>query len=100
MVRKTIGDAVEERKLALEERKWSDESELRKQELQMKQRESGWFSRLFSPLTTTLIAGILTLAASALGALLQGRNTLELEREKFAFSQQLETQKHHIKLVL
>jgi hypothetical protein len=43
---------------------------------------------------------ILTLAASAIGALLQGSNTLELEREKSQFSQRLETQKQQHELVL
>jgi hypothetical protein len=48
----------------------------------LKRFESGWISRLFTPLTTTVFAGILTLAASAVGTLIQSRNALDLERQK------------------
>jgi Putative metallopeptidase len=91
---------LEERKLALEERKWEGEIELRRAELEIKRRENDRFSRFFSPLTTTVLAGVLTLAASATAALLQGSNTLTLEREKFVSSKQLETQKQQHELVL
>jgi hypothetical protein len=50
--------------------------------LDIKAREANWTSRIFSPLTTTLLAGILALGASASGAFLQGREPLLLEREK------------------
>jgi len=73
---------LDERRLELEIIKTQHDYELRKLELAIKQRETGWGSRLFSPLTTTLLAGILTLAATSVGTLLQGRQTLQLEAEK------------------
>jgi hypothetical protein len=78
------GDAptLEERRLALEELKAQHEYELRARELDLKGLESGWVSRLFTPLTTTVFAGILTFAASAVGTLMQSRNALDLERRK------------------
>src|SRR5205823_3055810 len=45
-------------------------------------------------------AGILTLAASAVGTLLQGNQTLKLEREKFETSRSLEGQKEQHELIL
>ena len=85
--------ALEERRLALEEQKWKDEIALRKLELEAKARESDWTARLFSPLMTTLFAGILTVAGSVAATLLQGSNTLQLEREKFESTKKLEQDK-------
>jgi hypothetical protein len=84
----------------LEERKWADEVDLRRAELDIRRKETNWLSKFFSPLTTTLLAGILTLAASAIGALIQGNNGLTLEREKFVSSKELETQKQQHELLL
>ena len=52
--------ALEERRLALEELKAQHDYELRARELDLKRSESGWISRLFTPLTTTVFAGLLT----------------------------------------
>jgi hypothetical protein len=73
------GDApvLEERRLALEELKAQHDYELRDRELDLKRSETGWVSRLFTPLTTTVFAGILTFAASAVGTLIQSRNALD-----------------------
>src|SRR5437879_1027313 len=91
---------IDERKLALEEKRLDVDHSLKKAELDLKARENGWFSKLFSPLTTTLFAGILTLAGSALGAYITGANTLGLEREKYKSSKELETQKQQHELLL
>jgi hypothetical protein len=84
---------------ALEERKAAFDFEFRKQELQIKERESGWASRLFSPLTTTILAGILTLGGSVVATLMQGQQTLLLEQRKFDFTKQMETQKEQHELI-
>jgi hypothetical protein len=76
------GSDLEARRLALEERKFDEERRLRDLDVAAKQRESSWIGRLFSPLTTTLMAGILTIAGTATATLLQGRSTLRLEAEK------------------
>lgn len=92
--------SLEERRLALEERKLRQDYETKMIELDLKRAESGWFARLFTPLTTTVFAGILTLAASAIGAFIQGRNTLVLEREKFEANRSMEMQKQQHELIL
>ena len=56
--------SLDERKFALEARKIEGELEIRGQELQAKVAENSWLTKLASPLTTTVIAGVLTLAAS------------------------------------
>lgn len=73
---------LEARRLALEERKFEAENELRTLDAIAKQRENSWTGRLFSPLTATLIAGILTIAGTATATLLQSWSTLQLEAEK------------------
>jgi len=92
--------ALEERRLALEELKAQHEYELHARELDLKRSESGWISRLFTPLTTTVFAGILTFAASAVGTLIQSRNALDLEREKFKTNMELEQSKGQHDLIL
>jgi hypothetical protein len=82
--------ALEERRVALEEQKAALEDQVRRGELNIKAREISWSSKFFSPLTTTLLAGILTLAGSVAGTLLQGRQTLQLELQKFETSRNLE----------
>lgn len=92
----SCGDEVrglEERRLALEELKAQREYELRKLEIELKGKESGWLSKFASPLTTTILAGVLTLAGSVVGSLVQGQNTLQLEREKFQASEKIEQSK-------
>jgi hypothetical protein len=91
---------LEERRLALEELKAQHEYELHARELDLKRSESGWVSRLFTPLTTTVFAGILTFAASAVGTLIQSRNALDLERQKFNANMQLEQRKEQHELIL
>jgi hypothetical protein len=66
---------------------------LRRLDLEIKGRESGWSSKYFTPLTTTLLAGILTLAGSVVGTIIQGRQTLQLEEGKFQSSRNLEKEK-------
>ncbi|HUC63184.1 MAG TPA: hypothetical protein VMF53_14640 [Alphaproteobacteria bacterium] len=73
---------LEERRLALEERKAQQDYELKLLELNLKRAEGGWLARLFTPLTTTIFAGILTLAGSVAATLVQGNSSLQLEREK------------------
>ena len=92
--------ALEERRLALEELKAQHDYELRARELDLKRSESGWISRLFTPLTTTVFAGILTFAASAVGTLIQSRNALDLERQKFKTNMELEQSKGQHELIL
>lgn len=74
--------SIDERKIALEERKLESDIEFRRLELETKTKESSWLTKLFTPLTTTILAGIVTVAGSVAGSLFQGRNTLQLEREK------------------
>jgi hypothetical protein len=74
--------SLDERKLTLEERKLDSEIEFRRLEYEAKTKESGWLAKLFTPLTTTILAGIVTVAGTVAGTLLQGRNSLQLEREK------------------
>jgi hypothetical protein len=45
-------------------------------------KKGDWISKLPTPLTTTMLAGVLAVAASVTGAILQGRDSLQLEREK------------------
>lgn len=92
--------ALEVRRVALEELKAQHEYELRTRELDLKRAESGWGSRLFTPLTTTIFAGILTLAASVVGTLLQSSNALDLERQKFVANKDLELRKEQHELIL
>jgi lysozyme family protein len=92
--------SLEERRLALEELKAQHEYELHARELDLKRSESGWISKLFTPLTTTVFAGLLTFAASAIGTLLQSRNALDLERQKFETNMQLEQRKEQHELIL
>lgn len=73
---------LEERKLALDELKEQHDYELRTRELELKRTDSNWVARLFTPLTTTILAGIITFGASAVGTLIQSRNALELETRK------------------
>jgi hypothetical protein len=93
-------DSLEERRLALEERKAQQDYEIKMLELSLKRVESGWLARLFTPLTTTVFAGILTLAASAVGTLMQANSTLQLEREKFDANKEIERQKEQHELIL
>lgn len=72
----------EERRLALDELKEQHDYDLRKREIELKRSDSGWLARLFTPLTTTILAGIVTVAGSVVGTLMQGRSTLDLERQK------------------
>jgi hypothetical protein len=92
--------SLDQKKLALEERKLDSDDQIRKVELEIKARESGWFARLASPLTAPIIAGVLALFASIAGIFFQGRQTLELEKEKFGFSKEQETQKQRQTLEL
>jgi lysozyme family protein len=98
----TDGNAptLEERRLALDELKVQQEHELASRELDLKSKETGWVSRLFTPLTTTVFAGILTFAASAVGTLIQSHNALDLERQKFEANMQLEQRKEQHELIL
>lgn len=73
---------LEERRLALDELKEQHDHQLRTRELDLKGAENSWVSRLFTPLTTTIFAGILTLGASVVGTLMQGRSTQDLEVRK------------------
>ena len=95
-----VTDPLEERRLALEERKAQQDHEVKTLELSLKRAESGWVARLFTPLTTTIFAGILTPAASAVGTFMQGRSTLQLEREKFEANQKIEQQREQHELIL
>jgi hypothetical protein len=85
--------SLEDRRLELEKRKFVADTRLRRLELELRRGESGWSSKFFTPLTTTLLAGILTLAGSVVGTIMQGRQTIELEERKFQFSQNLEKEK-------
>ena len=92
--------SLEERKFLFEQQRWQDELPLKRLELEQKLRENGWFARAFSPLTTTLMAGVLTIAGSVVATTLQTRNSLELENRKFESNKLLETQKQERELIL
>ncbi len=92
--------SIEDEKLAFEKEKWKDDYALRKIESEAKQREGGWIGRAFSPLTTTLMAGVLTIAGSVVATVLQSKNSLDLETQKFESSRRLETQKQQHELIL
>jgi hypothetical protein len=55
MAREPLHGSLDERKLALEERKLDSEIEFRRLEYGAKTKESGWLARLFTPLTTTIL---------------------------------------------
>ena len=74
-------NSLEERRLALEERKAQQDYELRSLELSLRRAENGWLSRI-SPLTATVFAGILTFAGTAIAAYLQARSAQQQESEK------------------
>jgi hypothetical protein len=42
----------------------------------------GWLSKISMPITTTILAAIVTLAGTIIGTFVQGHQTLALEREK------------------
>jgi hypothetical protein len=92
--------ALKERRLDLERELRTAEIDIRRRELEIKTRDEGWFSRLFSPLTTTLFAGMLTIAGSVAGTVFQGGQTVTLEREKYEFSKRLDLQKQQHELIL
>jgi len=103
--------SVDERRLAFEERKWADELSLRQLEQETRARENTWRAKLFSPLTATIMVGILTVVGSVTATLLQNSTSLELEKtkfqttklieeQKFSFSKTLETQKQQHELIL
>ncbi len=80
--------SLEERRLALEEEKFRLEKSNSERDYEIKIRElnhrdsDGWFSRNFTPLTTTVAAGLIALIGSAIAALLQGQGALRLEESK------------------
>jgi|ERR1041385_2597707 hypothetical protein len=103
--------SLEERRLAFDERKWADELSLRKSEQEAKARENSWWAKLFSPLTATIMVGIVTVGGSVFATLSQNKTSLELERtkyetakeveaQKFSFSKDLEIQKQQHELIL
>jgi hypothetical protein len=74
--------SLEERRLALDERKWADELALRKAEAAAKARDSTWFAKLSSPLVVTVFAGIATVVGSVSATLFQNSHSLLLEQKK------------------
>jgi GH24 family phage-related lysozyme (muramidase) len=92
--------SLEERKFLFEQQRWQDELPLKKTELELKLHDNGWFARAFSPLTTTLMAGVLTIFGSVVATTLQTRNSFELENRKFESNKRLETQKQEHELIL
>ncbi|MBR1128593.1 hypothetical protein [Bradyrhizobium iriomotense] len=92
--------SLEERKFLFEQQRWRDELPLKRLELEQKLKDNGWFARAFSPLTTTLMAGVLTIFGSVVATTMQTRNSLELENKKFETSKNLETQKQEHELIL
>lgn len=92
--------SLEERKFLFEQQRWQDELPLKRRELELKLRENGWLARAFSPLTTALMAGVLTIFGSVVATTMQSRNSLELETRKFESTKQLESQKQEHELIL
>lgn len=74
--------SLDERRLAFEERKWADEVALREADAATKKKENSWTARLFSPLTATLIAGIITVGGSVTATVIQNFYAQKLERQK------------------
>jgi lysozyme family protein len=68
--------------LALEELKERHDYELRLRELELKRHDAGWLGRLFSPVSTAVFAGIITVAGSVTATLMQSRAALDVERQK------------------
>jgi GH24 family phage-related lysozyme (muramidase) len=91
--------SLDARRLSLEERKWNDEISIRKTELEMKQNDGGWIAK-FSPLTATLIAGIVTAAGTIIVTNIQNSRNMELEQEKSKQTQKLESQKEQHELIM
>jgi GH24 family phage-related lysozyme (muramidase) len=92
--------SLEERRLEFEERKWGDDFSLRKLEAEMKARDGTFASRLFSPVTATVLAGILTVAGSVTATLIQNGTSLSLEKQKSENSERLESEKQQHELIL
>ncbi|MEA2876418.1 MAG: hypothetical protein QOF14_1614 [Hyphomicrobiales bacterium] len=84
---------LEENKLDLEKRRFESDKSFQERDIRLKEKESGWRAKLFSPLTATLIAGVLTLAGSVVGTLLQSSKTFQLEQTRFAATRDLEQAK-------
>ena len=83
----------EGQRLAFEERKWTDEFSLRRLEVETKAREGTWAAKLFSPLTATIMAGILTVGGSVAATLIQNAHSLRLEQQRFDATKNLERDK-------
>lgn len=88
METQSISASLDERRLALEEEKLRLEKSNSERDYELKIRESeardreGWFGRNFTPLTTTVAAGLIALVGSAIASLLQGQSALRLEESK------------------
>jgi hypothetical protein len=79
--------SIEMRRLELQEKQQVRESTLRARELRLKvmevKKQLKWY---LSPTTTTIIAAVFTLLGTAVGAILQGVNKVEIEKQKLESS--------------
>lgn len=79
----SVGElSLDEQRLAFDERKWGDEVAFRQAEAAAKAKENSWWARIFSPLTATLFAGVLTIAGSVTATVVQNFYAQKLERQK------------------
>lgn len=99
--------SLEERRLELEEKRLNCEYRLKRIEFALKRKElldkkndkEHVKSFNISPTATAVIAGVVGLLGTAIGTYYQGSQNLELERNKFTFTQELERQKQTHELV-
>jgi hypothetical protein len=75
-------NSLDERRLALEEQKAKQDYDIELRKLGLDQSDRGWIARLFTPLTATVFAAIITVAGSAIAAFMQARSTIQLEAQK------------------
>src|ERR1700712_3339513 len=79
----SVGEvSLDEKRLAFDERKWAEEVAFRQADAAAKAKENSWWARIFSPLTATLFAGVLTIAGSVTATVVQNFYAQKLERQK------------------
>jgi hypothetical protein len=71
---------------------------LKREELASGRKHSGTLN--LSPVTTTILAGIIGLLGTGVGAMTQGWSNRTLERDKFEFNKQIEREKNKANLIL
>jgi lysozyme family protein len=98
--------SLEERKFLFEKENAEQKAELQKLELEIKKLEietkmqaDRKTFRGISPVTATIAVAVISFAGSALGTFIQGKNTNELEREKFEYNSRQERSRFQSTLI-